>query len=306
MDYIRLITFFLILSLGVTSLFIIWFLYLRFRNKLLKMYFFLFLLITGLVLTDMIDVLSSILNIGLKNDRGLINFLDYISFLTAFLFRTVLIIYVPVFVHKIAGVSFINMKKVIFSIITFLYMTVVIITRITDNLIFDILDSIIFFGTFGYSFSLLLKNKKNIKVNELKNAIVLLCTITAVFIILIFSENLIKLFMKNPPFWIYNSPSLLLLYLVWNILNIVHAVKYFFRPINSEVFEIPVNFINRYDITHREKEIIKLIAAGDYNKEISWKLGISIKTVKSHIYNIYKKINITGRISLINKIRTFQ
>lgn len=49
-------------------------------------------------------------------------------------------------------------------------------------------------------------------------------------------------------------------------------------------------------LTLREKEILKGIAEGKGNKEISDCLSISLETVKSHTKNIYKKLNVKNRV----------
>lgn len=48
-------------------------------------------------------------------------------------------------------------------------------------------------------------------------------------------------------------------------------------------------------LTRREIEVIALIAEGLNNKEIADKLFISEKTVKNHVSNLFKKINVTDR-----------
>ncbi|MDE7425462.1 MAG: response regulator transcription factor [Lachnospiraceae bacterium] len=48
-------------------------------------------------------------------------------------------------------------------------------------------------------------------------------------------------------------------------------------------------------LTKREIEVLKLIARGMYNKEIADELVISEKTVKNHISNIFRKIDVTDR-----------
>ena len=48
-------------------------------------------------------------------------------------------------------------------------------------------------------------------------------------------------------------------------------------------------------LTKRELEILKLIAQGLLNKEIAAMLNISERTVKNHISNIFKKIDVSDR-----------
>ena len=48
-------------------------------------------------------------------------------------------------------------------------------------------------------------------------------------------------------------------------------------------------------MTRRELEVLKLLATGNYNKEIAEELGISERTVKNHVSNIFKKIEVTDR-----------
>ena len=51
-------------------------------------------------------------------------------------------------------------------------------------------------------------------------------------------------------------------------------------------------------LTHREKEVLKLIAEGNRNKEIASMLCISAKTVDKHRENIMKKLDIHNAASL--------
>jgi DNA-binding NarL/FixJ family response regulator len=48
------------------------------------------------------------------------------------------------------------------------------------------------------------------------------------------------------------------------------------------------------DLTPREIEILRLIAAGTSNQEIATKLVLSVRTVERHISNIYQKIGASG------------
>jgi LuxR family transcriptional regulator of csgAB operon len=50
------------------------------------------------------------------------------------------------------------------------------------------------------------------------------------------------------------------------------------------------------DLTPRQTEILAQIAVGSTNDEIAEKLCISPHTVKTHLYNIFQKINVPNRI----------
>lgn len=52
-------------------------------------------------------------------------------------------------------------------------------------------------------------------------------------------------------------------------------------------------------LTPREKEVLSLLTTGRTNKEIAKTLFISEKTVKSHLNNIFRKLNVSGRLQAI-------
>lgn len=52
-------------------------------------------------------------------------------------------------------------------------------------------------------------------------------------------------------------------------------------------------------LTHREVEILVILAGGAANKKIADKLYISPHTVKTHIYNIFKKLDVSNRFQAI-------
>ncbi|MEJ2599428.1 MAG: response regulator transcription factor [Anaerolineales bacterium] len=49
------------------------------------------------------------------------------------------------------------------------------------------------------------------------------------------------------------------------------------------------------ELTEREREILNLIARGESNLTIAENLGISLKTVRNHVANIYNKLQVADR-----------
>lgn len=52
-------------------------------------------------------------------------------------------------------------------------------------------------------------------------------------------------------------------------------------------------------LTDRELEIVRSVAAGRKNKEVSAALGISERTVKTHLQNIFQKLGVRDRVALV-------
>ena len=55
--------------------------------------------------------------------------------------------------------------------------------------------------------------------------------------------------------------------------------------------------------SERELEVLALIAAGESNGEIAGKLFVSVSTVKTHINNLYRKLEVRSRTQAIARAR---
>lgn len=95
--------------------------------------------------------------------------------------------------------------------------------------------------------------------------------------------------------------------------QLIEAIKEIYNggaPMSSQIAKMVVDTFQKKNIietettlTEREEEILRLLASGYRNKDVSEKLFISISTVKSHIYNIYQKLHVTSRVDAVNKIK---
>jgi DNA-binding CsgD family transcriptional regulator len=56
-------------------------------------------------------------------------------------------------------------------------------------------------------------------------------------------------------------------------------------------------------LTDRENDIARLVAERKSNKEIAVALGISARTVTTHVANIFSKLGVTSRGQLADRMR---
>lgn len=56
---------------------------------------------------------------------------------------------------------------------------------------------------------------------------------------------------------------------------------------------------DEYELTKREKGILKMITVGKNNREIADGLGISIRTIETHRANIMKKLKVKNAVELV-------
>jgi DNA-binding CsgD family transcriptional regulator len=64
--------------------------------------------------------------------------------------------------------------------------------------------------------------------------------------------------------------------------------------------------MEKFGITGREREIIRKVMRGKSNQSIASELSISLATVKTHLNNIYRKMDLDGRFELMASIREEQ
>jgi NarL family two-component system response regulator YdfI len=53
-------------------------------------------------------------------------------------------------------------------------------------------------------------------------------------------------------------------------------------------------------LTERELEVLTAVARGDRNKEIALELGVSERTIKAHLTNIYNKLGVDSRAAAVS------
>jgi len=71
----------------------------------------------------------------------------------------------------------------------------------------------------------------------------------------------------------------------------------------NENFVLDTSLISQLELSKRELEILSLLAQGHSNQEIATKLFVSLSTVKTHIQNLFEKLDVKRRIQAVEKAK---
>ncbi len=110
-------------------------------------------------------------------------------------------------------------------------------------------------------------------------------------------------------FWYITVSRLLILY---TSLIPVFWMKFYFIPWAGSLGKIIGGRVDmpslqkRHGLSAREMEILNLMIDGKSYKQMEESLHISIHTVKSHVYSLYRKLKVKNRHQLIHLISTSQ
>lgn len=107
----------------------------------------------------------------------------------------------------------------------------------------------------------------------------------------------------TPPFWRTWWFSMLALLVIAALVLLWHRQRMKHLEYQLKTETQMERIFNKFKVSPREQEIIRLVLKGKSNKEIEDTLYISLPTVKSHIYNAYKKLGVKSRVELIHFIQ---
>ncbi|WP_298364508.1 LuxR C-terminal-related transcriptional regulator [uncultured Lutibacter sp.] len=112
------------------------------------------------------------------------------------------------------------------------------------------------------------------------------------FLIVSILGYLLYLYRRNSDLEIENKNS--------ELQNYLHQIKQLKKEAKNK--SLPSENIEEYGLSKREIEVLKYITAGLSNDEIAKKMFVSKNTIKTHIKNIYAKLDVKNRIQAIKKI----
>lgn len=175
----------------------------------------------------------------------------------------------------------------------------------------------ILFLTILYCLVFLGLNLKDIKSDFIKNTLRIFLIITVLLFPYMYLDTRIEQISTLSRLFPYGLLSVSIFYMIWSSLSLYFGIRYFKCNIEKpygdkykkeliEGSDTRELFFEKFNITNREKEIILLLMKGySYNK-LAEELVISLTTVKTHVHNIYRKIEVKNKIELFNLINKEQ
>lgn len=98
-----------------------------------------------------------------------------------------------------------------------------------------------------------------------------------------------------------------LLALVFTVIGVWFGIRLTSPKTTSEIVAAEFAFGDQlvlYGLSKRESEILEQINLGKSNQEIADELYISLSTVKSHVSNLYSKLDVKNRVQAIQKAKS--
>lgn len=92
----------------------------------------------------------------------------------------------------------------------------------------------------------------------------------------------------------------------WSVVLISAFVRHLNAPEPELEDGVPPSFREAYGITNREADVVALVAQGLSNKEIADRLFVSLTTVRTHLYNVFKKTGAKSRVDLLRIARQYR
>lgn len=81
------------------------------------------------------------------------------------------------------------------------------------------------------------------------------------------------------------------------VVKAIRAVAAGKKYIPQDVADVLTENFGREELTASEQKILQMIVAGKANKQIAFDLNVSENTVKTHVKNIFDKLNVSDRTS---------
>ena len=187
-------------------------------------------------------------------------------------------------------------EKVVAFTLGAIYLVVSILWIVFDSSLFSVLQYISWTLAVIYCMAVMLRERKNVEEKAVRTVCLTLAIVSLTMLPIVITSILFR-YMRMISIPIVCS-AYTIAFLVFLFVAVARTES---DGTGDEKESLTFETVSeRYHITEREFEVIKLIKAGLTNKEIASELSISVNTVNNHIQNIFSKTEVRSRIDLLN------
>jgi len=212
---------------------------------------------------------------------------------------------VPRLAHGVAGVRISTGRGALYYLVVAALGALVAIEGLTQDRVVAAVRVILRIVWIGYGYAILVSGTRAVTDKDQRAVIrAFLATGIVVLPVMLFFE-LGSFLLPDTVSWRHvPAPSLLWLS-AYSTLSIVLVVRFIVAPRGGTSWEVPDLFAHTFGISDREREVIRLILEGNTEAHIGDLLFISRRTVVNHVYNIYRKTDVSNRVQLINLVNRY-
>ncbi len=298
------------LSVGFGAMLLFFIIYIKNKTELLRRYMVFLLLFTIYLIINFFNVY----NLTVINNPGpgiyIITNTFYFIWFVFFIYQ------IPLFIHELIGVRMSKPENYLFlgmSVLTIILLVLPFAVKAGGREILDMMRfelKFVCYAMFLIAFlnTILLiwvyRRRIQHEINrKILKTILLICLI---FLPAFIADLFVEKFRMTLQVLNYGIDFEIIFYLVWNVISIVYIIQYLITKITVvPSVRLSEDFVRKYSISAKEKEIISLIVKGYNNKLIADCLFISSQTVKNHIYNIYQKASVNSRAELVSLLNQY-
>lgn len=212
----------------------------------------------------------------------------------------------PLFALDLTGVALTTRRRVVHGALAVVLAAMGCLMELIPAPPTYIVEYLAVIGLYGYAMLILIRGLRKIEDSALQ-------VLTIRFLFLAGATalpgvvQLVLKFLPNAPNDLRQYPLVQLAYYLASVgLLMSHILRTPRTQPRMGGFTLSVDFVQRFNISPRECEIIMALEQGVSNRKLAEALFISAQTVKNHIYHIYQKTGAGNKIQLLNLIRTFE
>lgn len=215
--------------------------------------------------------------------------------------------FLPLLVHQLFEMHTWKDRRLIIGFLALFSLVLLVLNTMKFNRLWLNGSMILFYGSMAYYVGVIIHNRKALRNVHKQRVLLSYIVLSIVFLPLIVLDVKSAELFTDITVVRYGFMALPTFYIALNVLTIFWVMTLSKKM--PELFRMSVDrkdmvemFFDKYSITEREKDVVQMLINGYSYENIAESLIISKSTVKTHIRNVYRKVEVNNKVELMNTI----